>query len=913
MSECEEGWVTVRRSKKTTKSDNNVRKSNMEAVENMAVSYYFTDIPETWKEIDLWKLFLRYGCVVDVYIAKKKSLEGKSFGFVRFIKVQDANKLEKHLNSIQSGDVKIRVNLAKFARKKPMVYPEFEKVDSKKGEPRYYTGVMDKTRSFANVVKRDRCSMAEERKLVGESQKMRNSEENVQASKVERKHIEISSGLTNNDWLNRALVGDLLSHEFMENVAVICEEEGLNAVSVKYIGGMKVLMIFETEKEANDVLSSGHQSVSRWINNIQRWDSNCETGQRLAWIYIQGLPLSVWCSTAYSKIASLWGKVIVPEECPIDSPQLVFGKVCFLTSQRPWINEVVDVSIDGKVCEIHVFEARDIPWRNKKLDMKSDSYSESESDFFAGLQKGGFSDSVSIGEDDSDDDSTSPQMGFRNHEDILENKEGDEQSTQFSVSKCDQKSSDTIKEGSMGPNSNFKAHGPILENVLLSHDVGPVTKDDNGLFMGTESLPMNEKVNRFNKEKPTKYKKVYSRHLKKKKLNETSKSSRMPSISELGVSDSESNPKRIHLRNQNLPLVAEDYDDSGSKEVSEEVNQTLVVGNSIGFSMKDASKEKASYAGDGFIVILGNWVGIDEDLVVVKVYAPQNPSEKQKLWDTLKIIRRNTIGHWLCFGDFNAIKDVSECKGMSLNPAISRAFDQFIFDAELIEVPLGGRNFTRITRDGKKMSRLDLVLVSPDILDFWPKIHVTALPRRYLDHSPLLLETNSEDFGPTPFKFYNVWLQHDSLDQIVVSTWNKASDHPRLDVSFCRKLKTLKVALKDWSRKLKESLHSEKSTLVRQLEDLDMKADRELLTESDFNTKNEELQQLNIPFKSFFSRKIGKGDSVFFWTDEWIGDLNLANMFPRLYALEIDKDCSLSERLIRLVKLSLGVGIGDGL
>ncbi|PWA41150.1 DNA-binding WRKY [Artemisia annua] len=63
---------------------------------------------------------------------------------------------------------------------------------------------------------------------------------------------------------------------------------------------------------------------------------------------------------------------------------------------------------------------------------------------------------------------------------------------------------------------------------------------------------------------------------------------------------------------------------------------------------------------------------------------------------------------------------------------------------------------------------------------------------------------------------------------------------------------------------------------------------------------DEELQQLNIPFKSFFSRKIGKGDSVFFWTNEWIGDLNLANMFSRLYALEIDKDCSLSERLIRV-------------
>ncbi|PWA81455.1 RNA-directed DNA polymerase, eukaryota [Artemisia annua] len=63
---------------------------------------------------------------------------------------------------------------------------------------------------------------------------------------------------------------------------------------------------------------------------------------------------------------------------------------------------------------------------------------------------------------------------------------------------------------------------------------------------------------------------------------------------------------------------------------------------------------------------------------------------------------------------------------------------------------------------------------------------------------------------------------------------------------------------------------------------------------------DEELQQLNILFTSLFSRKIGKRDSVNFWADEWIGDLNLANMFPRLYALELEKDCSLSERLIRV-------------
>ncbi|GJR67465.1 hypothetical protein Tco_0013530 [Tanacetum coccineum] len=146
--------------------------------------------------------------------------------------------------------------------------------------------------------------------------------------------------------------------------------------------------------------------------------------------------------------------------------------------------------------------------------------------------------------------------------------------------------------------------------------------DENGPFLNTKSQPTNEKVNGVSKDKPAKYKKVYSRRnlkvsqkdagkkyrskrvfrsmklkdvipmgdlKKKKKAKETSKSSSLPSRSELGVSDSESNLKRLRW-GERVEDVALESDDS-SKEVSEEVNQTMAVGNSIGFSMKEATKE----------------------------------------------------------------------------------------------------------------------------------------------------------------------------------------------------------------------------------------------------------------------------------------------------------------------------------
>nr|GEW79179.1 hypothetical protein [Tanacetum cinerariifolium] len=46
--------------------------------------------------------------------------------------------------------------------------------------------------------------------------------------------------------------------------------------------------------------------------------------------------------------------------------------------------------------------------------------------------------------------------------------------------------------------------------------------------------------------------------------------------------------------------------------------------------------------------------------------------------------------------------------------------------------------------------------------------------------------------------------------------------------------------------------------------------------------------------------QIVKGNSINFWNDDWLGDFSLASTFLRLYILKIEKDCSLSDRLLRV-------------
>ncbi|GJY62277.1 hypothetical protein Tco_0462934 [Tanacetum coccineum] len=57
------------------------------------------------------------------------------------------------------------------------------------------------------------------------------------------------------------------------------------------------------------------------------------------------------------------------------------------------------------------------------------------------------------------------------------------------------------------------------------------------------------------------------------------------------------------------------------------------------------------------------------------------------------------------------------------------------------------------------------------------------------------------------------------------------------------------------------------------------------------------IDELVISFRYSFCPKIGNGEEILFWKDEWYeADLRLVDKFPSLYALEVDQNCFLNVR-----------------
>ena len=89
------------------------------------------------------------------------------------------------------------------------------------------------------------------------------------------------------------------------------------------------------------------------------------------------------------------------------------------------------------------------------------------------------------------------------------------------------------------------------------------------------------------------------------------------------------------------------------------------------------------------------------------------------------------------------------------------------------------------------------------------------------------------DFGPKPFRFFNIWLDKWDIGQIVENAWKKEVRSRRPDCRLRDKLKNIKNDLRKWSKKrfgaLKEKIEGHKKEAMR----WELEAENRLLSESE--------------------------------------------------------------------------------
>ena len=156
---------------------------------------------------------------------------------------------------------------------------------------------------------------------------------------------------------------------------------------------------------------------------------------------------------------------------------------------------------------------------------------------------------------------------------------------------------------------------------------------------------------------------------------------------------------------------------------------------------------------------------------------------------------------WCVGGDFNVIRRCSEkLGGARLTPSM-KDLDDFIRENKLIDPPLRSASFTWSNmQEHPVCKRLDRFLYSNEWEQLFPQSLQDVLPRWTSDHWPIVLESNPFKWGPTPFRFENMWLHHPSFKESFGSWWREFQGDGWEGHKFMRKLQFLRAKLKEWNK-----------------------------------------------------------------------------------------------------------------
>ncbi|GJZ73409.1 RNA-directed DNA polymerase, eukaryota, partial [Tanacetum coccineum] len=617
-------------------------------------SVYVSNFPDGSTSKDLWKVCNDYGTVVDVFIPNKKSKVGKRFAFVRFIKVDNLDRLIQNLNTIWIGRFHLFANPVRFERPNKPTLNTNNNADAhnlSRGNEKVKVHVQQG--SFANIVS-GQPPVGVYGPSISSSPAMMLDESCV-----------IDCDLSKN------FMGKVKDVSLISKLRTLFMDEGFTVGQLLYLGGMWVMI--ECVNAESKVKMMRHSGVKSWFSTIRNATLDFVSDECIVWVDIEGIPLNVWSRETFKRIGKKWGDVMDIE----DNVDYSFGRkrLCIKTKQPSSILESFKVIFKGKIFMVRAKEL--FTW----------------SPIFSGQNEGN---------EISDDES---EMGFKQDSEcsqfriLRKQPDGVSKAANPSLSrpsgstpgehKAPKDNNQTEKEA-----TDFNAASPSLSHPPGFTQGEPETPNDNIQTEKEATVAVSAKVMKISQEV-----------------------SNQDSGCNLG-SYTEKNGGYVLRVMEDLIKVGKDmgYSMDGCEKDVEHIiglqgdGGVEAVGLSGGIlCVWEATvfKKDCVTTFDNFIAVYGTWLPTNTKVLFVAIYAPQQIGCKRLLWDYVSSLIDRWNGEVVVLGDFNEVRVKEERRGSGFNATSARVFDQFITGSGLVDVKMEGYAFTWTHPSGSKMSKLD--------------------------------------------------------------------------------------------------------------------------------------------------------------------------------------------------------------
>ena len=245
------------------------------------------------------------------------------------------------------------------------------------------------------------------------------------------------------------------------------------------------------------------------------------------------------------------------------------------------------------------------------------------------------------------------------------------------------------------------------------------------------------------------------------------------------------------------------------------------------------------------------------------VYGPNFSYKRSEFWDELGGLSEYCGSRWCVGGDFNVVRFSYEKFPQQRAKKGMRNFDAFIHETGLRDINLANGKYTWSNfRENATKCKLDRFLFSEGWEEFFPQVRQERGDRVCLDHYPIILDTSPVIWGPTPFRFENMWLGHPKFKQDCKTWWDSMNISGWEGYRVMEKLKRMKGAIKTWNREVFGDTREIKKEIIERIKWLDKKEEETIIERRDTGKETIEKQVRRDYFQGSSCVETENEDSV---------------------------------------------------
>ncbi|PNX98658.1 ribonuclease H, partial [Trifolium pratense] len=209
-------------------------------------------------------------------------------------------------------------------------------------------------------------------------------------------------------------------------------------------------------------------------------------------------------------------------------------------------------------------------------------------------------------------------------------------------------------------------------------------------------------------------------------------------------------------------------------------------------------------------------------------YGLPERGRRRQAWDMLRELRDMSSLPWCIIGDFNDLLSQEDKLGSHPHPNwLCTGFRNVVSDCDLTDIQLEGHRFTWIKSRGTPHvieERLDRAMATSDWLALFPEVKLINLLATHSDHSPILLQCEpvTRTNFKHAFKFENLWLKEDDIDDVVGMAWER-----EMSAEVVEKIGVCADELQRWGRRKRMRFKEEVETCSEEMEKLRSRTDQE--------------------------------------------------------------------------------------